>query len=66
LELVTHAENSRRGAADRHSGRYEAALAARVHSLLAEGLSTTAIHRRTGIGWKIIHNVFDAAEGGPR
>jgi len=62
LQPVTHGENSRRGTADRHSRRYEAALAARVRPLLATGLSSTEIHRRTGIGWKIIADV--AAEGG--
>jgi len=64
LEPVTHAENSRRGAVDRRSGLYEATLAARVRSLRVEGLSVAAIHQRTGIGFKIIHNVFGSAEGG--
>jgi hypothetical protein len=64
LQPVTHAENSRRGAADRHGGRYDAALAARVHPLITEGLSSADIHRRTGIGWKIIADVAAAAEGG--
>jgi len=51
-------------AVDRRSGLYEATLAARVRSLRVEGLSVAAIHQRTGIGFKIIHNVFGSAEGG--
>jgi hypothetical protein len=64
LQPVTHGENSRRGAADRHSRRYEAALAAKVRPLMAAGLSREDIHRRTGIGWRIIAGV--AAEGNAR
>ena len=67
LEPVIHAENSRCEAADRQGGCYEAALAARVRPLLTAGFSSADIHRRTGIGWKIIADVASlAAEDGSR
>jgi hypothetical protein len=62
LQAVTHAENCRRGASDRQSGSYDAAMAARVRSLMATGLSKADIHRRTGIRWRIIAAVAAAGE----